>query len=100
MVFELERNVGFGAAVNTGGGRRARGDDDRACERRRRAGAGRALASLLLEPLLGYLVRGDGRRTHERIPTGSGLVDGFGIELDVTLAAYNRLRCRRPVGEE
>jgi N-acetylglucosaminyl-diphospho-decaprenol L-rhamnosyltransferase len=29
---------------------------------------------------------------------GTALVDGFGIELDVTLAAYNRLR-RRPLGE-
>jgi N-acetylglucosaminyl-diphospho-decaprenol L-rhamnosyltransferase len=29
---------------------------------------------------------------------GTDLVDGFGIELDVTLAAYNRLR-RRPLGE-
>jgi GT2 family glycosyltransferase len=29
---------------------------------------------------------------------GSDLVDGFGIELDVTLAAYNRLR-RCPAGE-
>jgi GT2 family glycosyltransferase len=27
---------------------------------------------------------------------GTDLVDGFGIELDVTLAAYNRLRHRRP----
>ena len=30
------------------------------------------------------------------LPDGSGRVDGFGIELDAALSAYNRLRLRRP----
>jgi GT2 family glycosyltransferase len=92
-ILELERNVGFGAAVNRGA---AEGEgeaivlvnDDVELE----PGALASLLEPLADPTVGMVA---GLTT---IP-GSGLVDGFGIELDVTLAAYNRLR-RRPVGEE
>ncbi len=90
-VIEMERNVGFGAAVNAGA-RAAQGDalvlvnDDVEVDR--------GCIAALLEPL----------RREERcamvagltLMPGRQLVDGFGIELDVTLAAYNRLRGRAP----
>jgi GT2 family glycosyltransferase len=91
-VVELEENLGFGAAVNRAA---AEGDgeaivllnDDVELE----PGALRALLEPLADPAVGMVA---GLTT---IPS-SGLVDGFGIELDPTLAAYNRLR-RRPPGE-
>jgi N-acetylglucosaminyl-diphospho-decaprenol L-rhamnosyltransferase len=89
-VLELERNVGFGAAVNAGA-RAGDGDvlvlvnDDVELERG-------ALAALL-EPLKAERV---GMVAGLSTIPGTDLVDGFGIELDVTLAAYNRLRHRRP----
>jgi N-acetylglucosaminyl-diphospho-decaprenol L-rhamnosyltransferase len=89
-VLELERNVGFGAAVNAGA-RAGDGDvlvlvnDDVELERG-------ALAALL-EPLEAERV---GMVAGLSTIPGTDLVDGFGIELDVTLAAYNRLRHRRP----
>jgi GT2 family glycosyltransferase len=89
-VVELEGNLGFGAAVNRGV---ARGtaeaivlvNDDVELE----PGALAALLEPLADPEVGMVA---GLTT---VP-GSGLVDGFGIELDVTLAAYNRLRRREP----
>ena len=89
-VLELERNVGFGAAVNAGA---ARGsgeaivlvNDDVELE----PGALAALLARLADPEVGMVA---GLTTFP----GSGLVDGFGIEADVTLAAYNRLRKRLP----
>ena len=85
-VVELERNVGFGAAVNRGA---AQGEgeaivlvnDDVELE----DGALAALLEPLTDPGIGMVA---GLTT---IP-GTELVDAFGIELDVTLAAYNRLR--------
>lgn len=90
-LLELDENIGFGAAVNRGA---AEGDaaaivlvnDDVEL-------ADGALAALV-EPLSHQAIGMVAGLT--TIPD-SGLVDGFGIELDVTLAAYNRLR-RRPAG--
>lgn len=90
-VLELDSNVGFGAAVNAGV---AAGEaeavvlvnDDVELE----DGALAALVEPLADPAVGMVA---GLTT---MP-GSGLVDGFGIEVDVTLAPYNRLR-GEPVG--
>ena len=89
-VLELERNVGFGAAVNAAA----------------RAGAGDVLVlvndDMELEPgALAALLEPFGAERVGMVAglstiPGTGLVDGFGIELDVTLAAYNRLRRRSP----
>jgi N-acetylglucosaminyl-diphospho-decaprenol L-rhamnosyltransferase len=90
-VLEQEENRGFGAAVNAGA---AASDgeaivlinDDVLVE----DGCMRALlAPLEADPRCGMVA---GMTT---IP-GTDLVDAFGIELDVTLAAYNRLRQRTP----
>jgi N-acetylglucosaminyl-diphospho-decaprenol L-rhamnosyltransferase len=87
---EMDRNVGFGRAVNAGAA----------------AGNGEAIvlvnddlevAPTCLEEIVRPLEQDAsvgmvaGLTT---IPDGE-VVDGFGIELDVTLAAYNRLRRRR-----
>jgi N-acetylglucosaminyl-diphospho-decaprenol L-rhamnosyltransferase len=89
-LIELPENRGFGQAVNEG-----------ACAGRGEAivlvnddvepedGALAALVEPLERPEVGMVA---GLTT---IP-GSALVDAFGIELDVTLAAYNRLRRRPP----
>jgi N-acetylglucosaminyl-diphospho-decaprenol L-rhamnosyltransferase len=89
-VIELDSNQGFGAAVNRGVARGAGEaivllNDDVELE----PGALAALLEPLADPAVGMVA---GLTT---IPN-SGLVDGFGIELDVTLAAYNRLRRREP----
>jgi N-acetylglucosaminyl-diphospho-decaprenol L-rhamnosyltransferase len=89
-VIELERNVGFGAAVNAAVGEGSGEaivlvNDDVELE----AGAIAALVEPLADPEVGMVA---GMTT---LP-GKELVDGFGIELDVTLAAYNRLRRREP----
>jgi GT2 family glycosyltransferase len=89
-VLELDTNRGFGAAVNAGV---AAGDgealvlinDDVEVE----DGFIAAILAPLEDPQCG-MVAG-----MTMIP-GEELVDGFGIELDVTLAAYNRLRHRPP----
>jgi N-acetylglucosaminyl-diphospho-decaprenol L-rhamnosyltransferase len=92
-VLELPANIGFGRAVNAGAAH-GTGDalvlvnDDVALE----AGALAALlAPLESDERVGMVA---GLTT---IP-GTSLVDAFGIELDPTLAAYNRLR-RRPLHE-
>jgi len=91
QVIELPANLGFGAAVNVGA-RAGTADavvlinDDVELE----DGALAALVAPLADPAVGMVA---GLTT---IP-GSGLVDGFGIEIDVTLAPYNRLR-GEPVG--
>jgi N-acetylglucosaminyl-diphospho-decaprenol L-rhamnosyltransferase len=87
---ELSGNIGFGRAVNEAAGR----------------GEGEALilvnddvelkpgaVSALLRPLADDRV---GMVAGMTLMPGTGLVDGFGIELDPTLAAYNRLRHGRP----
>jgi len=90
-VLELDSNVGFGAAVNAGV-REGAGEavvlvnDDVELEN----GALTALLRPLADPAVGMVA---GLTT---MP-GSGVVDGFGIEVDVTLAPYNRLR-GEPVG--
>jgi GT2 family glycosyltransferase len=91
-ILELDTNRGFGAAVNAGV---AAGDgealvlinDDVEVE----DGFLAAILAPLQDPRCG-MVAG-----MTMIP-GEPLVDAFGIELDVTLAAYNRLR-RRPPSE-
>ena len=90
---ELETNVGFGRAVNAGAA--AGGNDaivlvnnDVIVE----PGFVAAITAPFADPQVGMVA---GLTT---IP-GSGLVDAFGIELDRTLAAYNRGRLH-PVGAE
>ena len=91
-VLALEHNVGFGAAVNAGVAAAA-GDlivlvnDDVQVEPGFLAAM---VAPLQADPACG-MVAG------LMMLPGSELVDGLGIELDVTLAAYNRLR-REPPG--
>jgi N-acetylglucosaminyl-diphospho-decaprenol L-rhamnosyltransferase len=86
----LERNVGFGRAVNDAV-RQGRAEaivlvnDDVLAE----PGLVEALVAPLAAPTVG-MVAG------LTLLPGSGLVDGFGIQLDATLAAYNRLRRRAP----
>jgi N-acetylglucosaminyl-diphospho-decaprenol L-rhamnosyltransferase len=92
-VIEMDRNVGFGAGVNAGvaagqGEAIVLVNDDVEVDAKF---LDAILAPLEQDPAVGMVA---GLTT---IPGGE-LVDGFGIELDVTLAAYNRLR-RRPVGE-
>jgi GT2 family glycosyltransferase len=92
VLVELDDNVGFGRAVNAGV---ARGDgeavvlvnNDLECEPEFVA---ELVAPLQADPSVG-MVAG-----MTLLPDGSGRVDGFGIELDRTLAAYNRLRFERP----
>ncbi|HUB73906.1 MAG TPA: glycosyltransferase [Solirubrobacteraceae bacterium] len=90
-VLELAQNRGFGAGANAG----ARSGDGEAIvlvndDVQVQDGFMQAiLAPLSADPRCGMVA---GMTT---IP-GSGLVDAFGIELDVTLAAYNRLRLRSP----
>lgn len=86
----LESNLGFGRAVNRGV----------------EAGHGEAIVLInddvevepgfleaMIAPLFDDRV---GMVAGMTLLPGSGLVDGFGIELDPTLAAYNRLRRRPP----
>ena len=89
-VIEMDRNVGFGRGVNAGavaghGEAIVLVNDDVEIDE---SGLEALLAPLEQDPAVGMVA---GLTT---IP-GTDLVDGFGIELDVTLAAYNRLR-RRP----
>jgi len=90
-VIEMPHNVGFGSAVNAGvhsGGGEAvvLVNDDVEVD----AGCIEALlAPLAADPRCG-MVAG------LTLMPGRARVDGFGIELDPTLAAYNRLRGRVP----
>lgn len=92
-VIELMRNIGFGPAVNIGAAK----------------GEGEAIVLVnddvevepgCLKALVAPLERdGDcGMVAGLTTIPGTGLIDGFGIELDVTLAAYNRAR-NQPVDE-
>lgn len=90
-VLEMPSNVGFGAAVNAGVLAGSSDvvvlvNDDVELE----PGALAALVRPFDDPAVGMVA---GLTT---LP-GSGRVDGFGIELDVTLAPYNRMR-GEPVG--
>jgi N-acetylglucosaminyl-diphospho-decaprenol L-rhamnosyltransferase len=92
-VMEMPSNAGFGSAVNAGvragvGEAIVLVNDDVELE----DGALAALISPLADDGIGMVA---GLTT---IP-GEDLVDGFGIEVDVTLAAYNRLRRQRTDGE-
>jgi GT2 family glycosyltransferase len=88
-VLELSENRGFGAAVNAGAASADNeaivlvNDDVEVDE----GFVDAITAPLRQDPTCGMVA---GMTT---IP-GTGQVDGFGIELDVTLAAYNRLRHR------
>jgi GT2 family glycosyltransferase len=92
-VLELPANVGFGRAVNAGA---ARGTGDALVLVNDDVELEPGALAALLAPL----------ETDERVGMVAGLttipdtqlVDAFGIELDPTLAAYNRLR-RRSLGE-
>jgi GT2 family glycosyltransferase len=89
-LLELAENRGFGCAVNAG----------------TRLGDGDAIVLVNddLEPEPGFLAAIVEPLSDERVGMVAGLtlipdsdlVDGFGIELDVTLAAYNRLRGALP----
>lgn len=91
QLIENERNLGFGRSCNNGA-RRGSGDvvvlvnDDMDVEP---DFLERLVAPLERDPAVG-MVAG-----MTLLPEG-GAVDGFGIELDATLAAYNRLRYRPP----
>ncbi len=91
-VLQLDSNLGFGAAVNRGAAQ-GTGDvivlvnDDVELEPG-------ALAALL-EPFADAKV---GMVAGLTMIPESDAVDGYGIELDVTLAAYNRLRRGRATG--
>jgi N-acetylglucosaminyl-diphospho-decaprenol L-rhamnosyltransferase len=89
-VLQLERNVGFGAAVNRAA---ARGDADAIVLVNDDVELEEGALAALLEPLAEAEV---GMVAGLTTMPATGLVDGFGIELDVTLAAYNRLRRRDP----
>jgi N-acetylglucosaminyl-diphospho-decaprenol L-rhamnosyltransferase len=91
VVLELAENRGFGAGVNAGASRGVGeaivlvNDDVELAD-----GAIEAILSPLDEDSRCGMVAGLTTIPH------SELVDGFGIELDATLAAYNRLRHRSP----
>lgn len=92
-ILELDRNIGFGAAVNAGvalgsGEVIVLVNDDVELEDNALA----ALVAPLTDREVGMVA---GLTT---IP-GAPLVDGFGIEVDVTLAAYNRLRMEPVTGK-
>ena len=90
-VVEMPANVGFGRAVNAGV-RAGDGDvvvlvnNDVDVE----PGFVDAIVAPLADPSVG-MVAG-----MTLMPGDTGVVDGFGIELDATLAAYNRLRGAAP----
>jgi GT2 family glycosyltransferase len=104
VLVELQENVGFGRAVNAGvlavnaGVRAVNGE-----------GGGDAIVlvnnDVIVEPGFVAAITEPLRRDPAvgmvagltLMPDG-GLVDGFGIELDVTLAAYNRRRGEPPDG--
>jgi GT2 family glycosyltransferase len=90
-VLDMPRNVGFGSAVNAGAGACSGeaivlvNDDVEVDE-----GCIEALVAPLAEDPRCGMVAG------LTLMPGRARVDGFGIELDRTLAAYNRLRGRTP----
>ena len=90
-VLELPENRGFGAAVNAGA---ALGDGQAIVLVNDDAEVEQGFVEAIVAPLCSdprcAMVAG-----MTTIP-GSELVDAFGIELDVTLAAYNRLRRQPP----
>jgi GT2 family glycosyltransferase len=90
-VLELPENRGFGAGVNAGA---ALGDGEALVLVNDDVEVSEGFVRALIAPLEGDPRCGmvAGMTT---IP-GSAEVDAFGIELDVTLAAYNRLRHRLP----
>jgi GT2 family glycosyltransferase len=91
-VLALERNVGFGAAVNRGA---AQGEADAIVLVNDDVELEEGSLAALLEPLADA---GVGMVAGLTTIPGTEVVDAFGIELDVTLAAYNRLRRRSASG--
>jgi GT2 family glycosyltransferase len=89
-LIELGENVGFGRAVNAGV-RASHGEVVVLVNNDVEAEPG--FVSAIAEPFADERV---GMVAGMTLIPGSGLVDGFGIELDETLAAYNRLRGRAP----
>jgi GT2 family glycosyltransferase len=90
-VLELDTNIGFGSAVNRGA---ALGDGDAIVLVNDDVEVDEGCVAELLTPLARD--PGCGMVAGLTLMPGRQLVDGFGIELDVTLAAYNRLRGRGP----
>lgn len=86
-VIELSSNVGFGAAVNVGA---ARGEGEAIVLVNDDVEMEQGCLAALLEPL--EADRRCGMVAGLTTIPGTGLVDGFGIELDTTLGAYNRGR--------
>jgi GT2 family glycosyltransferase len=91
QVLELTENRGFGAAVNAGA---AFGEGEAIVLVNDDVHVGEGLIDAILAPLRED--GGCGMVAGLTMIPASGLVDGFGIELDVTLAAYNRLRNQSP----
>lgn len=92
-VVALDRNRGFGGGVAAGV---AAGDGEAIVLVNDDADVEPGFVEAIVRPLEDD--PGTGMVAGLLAMPGSGLVDGFGIELDVTLAAYNRLR-RRPPSE-
>jgi GT2 family glycosyltransferase len=85
-VVALEENVGFGRACNAGA---AHGAGDAIVLVNNDVDVEPAFLERLVAPLRDPAV---GMVAGLTTVPGTGMVDGFGIQLDVTLAAYNRLR--------
>ena len=91
LVLELPDNLGFGRAVNAGA---AAGDGDAIVLVNNDLFVEPQFVSALVAPL--EADPGVGMVAGLSLMPGEERVDGFGIELDVALAAYNRLRLRPP----
>jgi len=90
-VIELDRNRGFGAAVNAGV---AASDGEAVILVNDDVEVLDGFIEAVLEPF--RRDAGCGMVAGLTLMPGGELVDGFGVELDVTLAAYNRLRGSLP----
>lgn len=91
QVTELDRNCGFGAGVNAGA---ALGEAEAIVLVNDDVEVGEGFLDAILAPL--RETPACGMVAGLTMIPSSDRVDGFGIELDVTLAAYNRLRHRSP----
>ena len=93
-VIEMEDNVGFGRACNAGA---AAGTGDAVVLVNNDVFAQDGFVEALLAPLGARAAVGSvAGMTLQPRDDGREVVDGFGIELDPTLTAYNRLRHRAP----
>lgn len=89
-LLELSENVGFGRAVNAGA---AAGTGEVVVLVNNDVNVEPGLVGAITAPFEDAAV---GMVAGMTLMPRADLVDGFGIELDATLAAYNRLRNRRP----